>query len=215
MRKIVIILCVLQVLIYACNNKDFLIKNNNAKFSEYKSEFASSFINQFPDTIKYPNTNVISNTNRKKNDIGLLLYEYGVDKNEINNIKKNIIDVAIAKYKSDEACLLIVNCFETEESYSNFTMVEAIDSLEIEKSCKEKLYPIPNFIGSNYSKNKNGLKLDESFDIYVLEAKAGNHFEEFKLQPSPQMPNKWKNGYSKGIAISLKNESVIYWSIIW
>lgn len=213
--KRIMSVCLLQILLYGCNNKEFLIESNNAKLKEYKKDFNSSFINQFPDKIISLNANVISNTNREKNDIGLILYEYEIDKNQINKIRKKIADSALALYKSNQSCFLIVNRFETEETYEKFEVVNDIDSLELESECAKLLFPVPNFIGSNYSKNKNGLKLDDSFDIYVLESKAGNHFEAFELQPSPQMPDKWKNGYSKGVALSEKNNTIIYWSIIW
>ncbi|MEO8235465.1 MAG: hypothetical protein ABI549_08640 [Flavobacterium sp.] len=214
MKKI-IILCFLQALIYGCDNKGFLIENNNKKLKEYKIDFEDTLVDQFPNKIPYSNVNVVSNTNVKKNDIGLLLYEYEVDGGDIKNIRKKFGKRAIAKYKSSDSCFLVVNRFETDETYEKFEVVEAIDSTEVNKECAKQLYPIPNFIGSTYSKGKNDIKLDDSFEIYVLESKAGNHFKKFDVQPSPQMPDQWKNGYSKGIALSEKNKTIIYWSIIW
>lgn len=215
MKRTIIILCFLQAFIYGCDNKRFLIESNNEKLQRYKVDFEESLIDQFPDMIPYTDVDIISNTNASKNDIGLLLYEYGVDKKDIKNIRKKIEKSSIAKYKSKDSCLLVVNRFETDETYRNYEVVDVIDSLEVNKECANQLYPIPNFIATNYSKGENGLKLDDSFEIYVLNAKAGNHFKRFEVQPSPQMPKQWQNGYSKGIAISEKNKTVIYWSIIW
>lgn len=215
MRNLIIVLCLLQVFIYGCDNKGFLIDNNNKKLKNYKEDFEDDLIDQFPDKVTYSNVNVVSNTNRKKNDIGLLLYVYGVDAKDIKNVRKKFEKKAIANYKSKDSCFLIVNRFETDETYAKFEIVEKIDSLEVDKECAQHLYPIPNFIGSNYSKGKNGLQLDDSFEIYILEAKVGNHFKNYQVQPSPQMPEQWKNGYSKGVSFSEKNKSIIYWSIIW
>lgn len=203
----------LQIIFQGCDNKAFLIENNN-RFKEYKLDFSDTLINQFPVKILYPVVDIVSNTNLKKNDIGLLLYEYDVKVSDIKNLRKKIIKEAIQNYKSKDSCFLIVNRFETEETYSKFEVVEINDSL-IDKHCNENLLPIPNFIASNYPKNKNDLNLDDSFEIFVLESKPGKHFKNFDVQPSLQMPKKWKNGFSKGIAISEKNRVVIYWSIIW
>lgn len=214
-KRICTILLIFFILSSSCQNKGFLIDNNNNNFEKYKANFDKTLINHFPDEIIYPNVNIVSNTNRKKNDIGLLLYEYDVNDKEINKIRNKFSNAALAIYESKDSCFLIVNRFETDDSYTNFHNVAIQDSLDVDKECARELYPIPNFISSNYSKNRGGLKLDDSFKIYVLEAKTGSHFKQFELPPSSQMPKKWANGYSKGIAISEKNRAIIYWSIIW
>jgi hypothetical protein len=214
MKKI-IILCFLAVCISGCNSRPFLIENNNNQFNVYKKDFETSFVGQFPEKIKYPNVNIISNTNIEKNDIGLLLFEYDVDEKDIESILKSTSKKALTSYESKDSCLLIINPLETKDSYTKFEKVKVLDTLEIDKECATKLYPIPNFISSNYPKGINGLNLDDSFKIYILDAKEGNHFKKFDVQPSPQMPPKWKNGYSKGIALSRKNKTIIYWSVIW
>lgn len=215
MKKLILLLCFFQMFIHGCDNKNFLIENNNKKLKEYKADFELSLIDQFPDKISYSNVNIVSNTNRKKNDIGLLLYEYDVNYHDIKNIRKKYEKKAIAKYKSKDSCFLVVNRFETDETYAKFQIVNGLDSLDVNKKYANELYPIPNFISSNYSKNKNGLKLNDNFEIYVLDSKAGNFFKNYDLKPSPQMPEEWKNGYSKGVAFSNNEKTIIYWSIIW
>lgn len=214
MKKIILFLGVI-LLIVGCNNKKFIIENNNKIYQAYKKDLKKSFINQFPDLITQSDVNIVYNTNKKKNDIGLLLYEFDVDFQEIKKITNNIKYKAIVKYTSKDTCLLVVNRFETNETYRKFKVVDVTDSLNVNTKCSKKLYPIPNFIEYDFSNKNNDLKLSGNFDIYVLESKSGNHFKEFDLLPNPQMPKEWENGYSKGIAISKEKKTLIYWSIIW
>ncbi|RZJ72577.1 hypothetical protein [Flavobacterium sp.] len=206
MKKMLLLLLLLQFFISSCDNRNFLIETSNKNFEAYKLDFDAKFFDQFPKKITSPYTDIISNTNRRKNDIGLFLYENDVPLNKINQFKQRVLNSAIATYKATDTCLLVVNRFETEESYKSFERVSSIDSLQIDRDCAIKNYPVPNFISSNYSATKNKIKLDESFDIYVFEAKSGNNFPNYTLQPSPQMPKKWGNGYSKGVAISEKKK---------
>ena len=60
-----------------------------------------------------------------------------------------------------------------------------------------------------------GFWKDSTFVIYVLESGKGKYLEKYDLPPSPQMPNSWKNGYSKGVSVSEKRKMAIYWSIAW
>jgi hypothetical protein len=156
------------------------------------------------------------NTNAEKNDVGLILYEYDVYIKEIDSIIERVNKIApLAKYKSSDSCLLIINRFETLDTYKNFAIPPVKDSSQINKKCYRNQYPLPNFI-EYYRPNKNSdLKLDNTFLIYVLEAGSGKYSEKYNLLPSPQMPDNWKNGYSKGIAISEQNKTIIYWSVIW
>jgi hypothetical protein len=139
---------------------------------------------------------------------------HGIEEKKLNEILEKIKKTSIAKYSSTADCLLIVNRFETFETDDKLE-VPKIDSTKLENECEVDLLPIPNFIDYHYLNKKNDLKLDEDFEIYVLESDRGNHFETFKLGQAPQMSTKWKNGYSKGIAVNEKKKTVIFWSIIW
>lgn len=141
-----------------------------------------------------------------------MLYEHDVDSLKIDSIinKYNFV----ARYTYKDSCLFLINRFETKHTYENRKKVEILDTLLLNRDCYKMKYPVPNFKVYNPI-NESDLKLDESFKIYVLDAKSGNHFGNFDLQPNLQMPPEWQNGYSKGIAFSKKSKTLIYWGIIW
>lgn len=185
------------------------------EYAEYKRDFDFEFINHFPLKVIFPEYLIVNRTNKEKNDVGLILYQYGLNLGIIDTIESKVIKNGfLAKYKSTDSCLLVVNRFETFETHKNVVKPPIIDSSLVDRKCYEKKYPIPNFIDYSLPNTKIGLKLDDSFDLFVFEAKPKPN-NRFELQPSPQMPSNWKNGYSKGVAISKRNKTVIYWAIIW
>ena len=189
---------------------DMKITYNAIENKKYTNDFEDNFINQFPSKIECSNYTITSNGNTEKNDVGLLLYAYGVSEKTILKEKNKAKKSAIANYKTEDKCLLIVNRLETLDTYENRKDVEITDSTKINQDCYRKLYPIPNFIDYNNPQKDSELKLDSNFDIYVLEAKAGNYFNKFDLISNSQMPENWKNGYSKGIAINKSKKTIIY-----
>ncbi len=212
MKKIIPFIT-LSLIILGCNGQ-VVNQISNDNYISYKKEFDSNLTNHFPSKLTtFPNR-VINNRHLSKNDVGFLLYEYDVEIIKLDSIKDNINNISIAKYNSNDLCLNIVNRFETVETYENRKKVKILDSTKISNDCFKSMLPIPNFIAYDNPVQVD-LKLDESFIIYVLEAKAGNHFKEFELLPNPQMPKDWKNGFSKGIAISREKKTLIYWGIIW
>lgn len=213
MKKIFLVL-IGSFLILSCNGQSIHSKAKE-KYIEHKSTFDVKLISHFPIKLTtFPNESIDSK-NISKNDVAFMLYEYNPDITKMDSVVNSVEKKAIAKYNTNDSCLLIVNRFETLDSLENMENVEITDSTKINQDCYKKLYPIPNFIDYDYPNKKNDLKLDGNFDIYVLEAKSGNHFKEFDLLPNPQMSKEWENGYSKGIAISKEKKTLIYWSIIW
>lgn len=94
-------------------------------------------------------------------------------------------------------------------------MFEKKNDQTIEKKCIGNMFPIPNFIDYPKVSPTDTFALGNSFTIYILEAKPGIHFDKYDLRPFDHMPNKWKNGYSKGMALSETQRTVIYWGLIW
>lgn len=212
MKKVIILIFFGAIFFQSCTSN--VLKDSNLKYLEYKNKFDKNLIRQFPKKIKYVKSNIVCNTNTEKNDVGLLLYEYDVPLEEINKVKQESTKKAVKEYSSRESCLLVINGFETYESYANFEL-PVIDSLKVNEKCYEGKLPIPNFIDFEEKISKLKIKLNGNFTVYVFEAGKGNKFKNYSLVSSPQMPNSWKNGYSIGTAISEVDRIVIYWSLIW
>lgn len=203
-----------SLLILACNAQDGSSRASE-KYLKYKKEWDPKMVDHFPaEVLSYP-ADVISSKDNVKNNMWFMLYEYNMGAQKIDSLIKQLETKSIARYSSSDSCLLVVNRFETNETYENRLDIEIADSTKIDKPCYDKLLPIPNFINSNYPTSKSGLKLNDKFNIYVLDVKSGKYGGKYDLNPSPQMPFSWKNGYSRGIALSEEEKTIIYWTIIW
>lgn len=187
-------------------------------FDEYKSHFDSHFIDHFPKDLFKSATynNIFTSRDTTGNDLNLFFYGYGINQNELDGISRQIKDKAIARYHAQDSCLLIINRFETKESKDSLLTPVISDRNLINKKCYTDKYPIPNFVAYKEYNPKRALRLDDTFEIYVLEAKkVKNWGKQFGLGPDPQMPDQWKNGYSKGVAISMQKKTIVYWMVIW
>jgi len=210
---------ILLLLLLSCN-----IPTNNNRFDsknlqKLTSNFRSDLVNQFPKFIyhhkdeDYENAKVSLGDNEKHN-VGAYFYEYNADKSYIDSIEILSKGRALASYFATDTCLLIVNRFETRATMDSFAVPEITDSSLLYKECYSNKLPIPNFL--DYLDGKiNRSILDSSFVIYVFGAKKGDDFYNEQLLPYAQMPKEWRNGYSKGIAISREKRTVIYWTVIW
>lgn len=214
MIKFNVLLVSLIVAFNGCSDKKTFNNVTNQRFLTFKSQFDSTLVNHFPSALSSTDNLTVSNTNSEKNDIGLFLFEYNLSSNKIKDLERKIIQKNKSVYTNKELCLLIVNRFETIRTKDSLEMAEIKDSSLIDKPCYKKLLPIPNFIDFSIANNVDFWK-DENFKIYVLNAKSGNFYKKFDLQPNPQMPKGWENGFSKGVAINKTKNTVIYWSIIW
>lgn len=201
----------ITIMFVSCNGQVISKEDINA-YIKSKSEFDKILTSHFPNKlVSYPYT-IINNKNKAKNDICFMLYEYDVDSLKIDSILNK--HHFVAKYTYQDSCLFLINRFETKDTYENRKKVEVLDSLQVNKDCYKMKYPVPNFEVYNPT-DENNIKLDKSFNVFVLDAKSGNRFENLDLQPNLQMPPEWQNGYSKGIAISKKSKTLIYWGVIW
>lgn len=89
--------------------------------------------------------------------------------------------------------------------------------------------PIPYFERFNFGLGKKEIRTEldgetivealytvpSDLFVYVFEAKAGNFWKENCDEKRPESLKEWKNGYSKGIAISKKESLIVYWTMIW
>lgn len=195
-------------------------KYSAQKYEEYKNDFDKNLTQFFPESIANLETEYIDffdNRNTSKNNYALMLYEYNVLPAVVDSAVIKARSLARAVYGGSDSCLLIVNKFETKETNQSIDPIAIIDSSNIERDCYNGQLPVPNFVDYRTLKAKQIEGLDTSFKIYVFEA---SHISSWgtaynNMLPNPQMPMKWRNGYSKGMAISEKNKTVIYWLVIW
>lgn len=101
---------------------------------------------------------------------------------------------------------------------NNFIIVrtggELLNSKTVDRSSINS-YPIPQY--AIYTKNKNNdkWKIQENSDVAILDCKSIHTFKGVKLKPKKDMPNEWKDGYSKGYTFNDSTKTIKYWLIIW
>lgn len=225
MQKIYLTTFALCSLLVCCIGQNNTLEFDNKEYRDYHlAKFETNFVDHFPNQITTPTYTLLSSENTIRGFVGLLLYEYKIDIDSLVELQKEFESRAIAHYKSDANCLLVINRFDTDETYVYPKLIILPDSVVVNKLCYEGLFPIPKFFNyENEVSNPSRKIADNSqdyeaslppdFDIYVIEAKAGDYFEKYDLIPNRQMPNGWKNGYSKGVAISKDHQSIAYWSV--
>lgn len=184
-------------------------------YLEYKKEFDPWLVRHFPISLSIEISTRISKKDDVKNDIGFYLYEYDVADSSIQKLKSDLKNKTVAYYEVTDSLLFVINRFETLQTDQDRSIPKITDSTYLDSTLFSELYPVPNFIDYENPTNTNGIWLPIGFELFVLEAKSGNYCKEFDLKENFQMPKGWKNGFSRGIAISEKDKTIIYWGVLW
>jgi hypothetical protein len=51
--------------------------------------------------------------------------------------------------------------------------------------------------------------------VYVIASESGNFWKGDYKENRPESLKEWRNGYSRGIATSEKQNMIVYWTMIW
>lgn len=184
--------------------------NKNIDYRKTKSEYEDKFIKHFPDHIegsRYMTNSSVAHDNKERS---FYLYEFDVSNNTLDSLNEAVKSKGVVSYNWADSCLFIFRSNETLDPFDD----ENLDTSYYDLDCFTSKQPIPNFIHLKSPNSKNGISMDSTFNIYVLESKAGN-YSRYKMSPLESMPKNWENGFSRGIAISNKKAVVVYWFIIW
>lgn len=184
-------------------------------YLEYKRGFDSWLVKHFPNSLSTEVNRYMSKKDDIKNDIGFYLYEHDVNLSFLQKLKGDLKNRAVAHYEVTDSLLFVINRFETLQTDYERSIPKITDSTYLDSTLFAELYPVPNFIDYENPTNTNGIWLSKGFELFVLEAKSGNYCTEFDLKENFQMPKGWKNGFSRGIAISEKDKTIIYWGVLW
>jgi len=210
-------ICFLAVILFVgCNDsksqkqEQFIIKQIDKEYQERKTFFNKEFVNHFPARL---DSNYITFTDCVSPEVGPLTLRLinKIDKSEDIN---KLIDGAIAKFVANDSCMLIINRFATRDRFYKIKLSNKEQKL-INRNCYIGKIPIPNFWDSKIISDSTESRLPADFIIYVLDSKAGRFVSSDLLTDGSFMPDVWKNGFSKGIAVSKKRKIVIYWVDIW
>lgn len=188
-----------------------IFKETAAKYDSLKTRLDANFTHHFPNTIDTNNISIVSSISNTS-DVIRFIVTNRMKTEECKLLINKYDSIYIAKYNANDTCLIIPN--------RHITRVNVMDG-EYETSignyneCGKLKFPVPNFWMSNYVAKNTGINLSDDFYIYILDAKPGVFTDKNHKGNCKDMPEKWKNGFSKGVAISEEKSVIIYWVIIW
>jgi len=135
-----------------------------------------------------------------------------ISNEDLQKLEESIKDSTIVEYKPSDRCILEVNFLKGPKAGKVFLE-------HYNKQCEDQYIPIPNFKnllrGIPMIEFSEQGSLSDNFSINVLGAKQGAFIAYENLTEGIGLPGKWKNGYTKGVAINKKNNIVIYWFEVW
>ena len=194
--------------------KESALREANLEYSQDKEYFNSSYVDHFPGRLNSLAVAMKLDTSEADDHIRFLLFQYN-NKEKCDSVREVANRDAMAVYKPDDTCLLVVNRFTTIENWKIKDKSALIIPDEINRDCYRNKLPVPNFWDYPGTISTSDVKLPEDYTLYVFDAKAGNYWDKDTLTGGQYMPDGWKNGYSKGVAVSEKRNDLIFWLLFW
>jgi hypothetical protein len=162
-----------------------------------KNEFNHDLTDHFPNTLKsnrqlsvgYP-------AGAYGNGMANIIYSQEVDSTEFRTTIRKLNLNKIQALKPTDSLFIIIG-----------------DTLDYRQ--KTNGIPIPSFESYERDFGLNSKYLTENHRIFILEYKSGKFMEEKYLTSNKNLPKKWKNGFSRGIATNEEENELIYWICVW
>lgn len=198
---------------FACGSNDYVPKNvTQYNFLEIKKSYPDTLVSHFPEDL-FLMTGYIHESGEDAGNIRLQL-NLKLDREAIDTLNDALNRTSIAKYQADDSCLLIVNRFLRLTNWGFKNTFQSARSRPA--NCSGYYLPVPNFWQDIDTKNKRmSSRLPKDYTIYVLEANASKITDSADKNIGRYLPEEWKEGYSKGVAINRSNGSALYWFIAW
>lgn len=221
MRSITLIhILLLTTFITSCQNID-VKKQVQERYKQSLQFFEGDFVSHFPAEL--PDSCWYSTTVPKTDTLEMVCF--GVDElfmtyslSQYKAIASRFKELPGTEYLSTDTNLLLVF------SYCDVIKIEGRTFRDQEPPERQKLakhnittansLPVPLFEIDEY-KGKTMSGLTDDFKLYVLDARPGKYIDEKNLQKCECLPEKWKHGYTKGVALSDEKQVVIYWVTVW
>lgn len=183
------------------------------RYDETVSFFGKDLMKHFPVKIDFSKTLFTESFSPKMGNLEVKLWNTSPLSN-ISSFENEIKSNCIAEYSASDSCLLIVNPFIDLDSPVGYSPTISEEQMNFRMCAKDK-YPVPNFWHNDYTTSHNKCRLPDDFVIYVLDAQSGKFMKEDLLTQGKYLPSSWRNGFSRGVAISEFQEVAIYWVIVW
>ena len=205
--------------LFSCTNRiangpeSALMNDWNKRYKYVLDFFPDSLVHHFPT--KLDTTNITFNEALGASDLSgnlELIVINNLNKDSTLNFEQNIV----GSYNAGDSCLFVLNEYINMDNYGDVNSLNEHQKLPYNnKVCNDSLYPIPNFWHNDYTTDSTLCKLPDDFVIYVIDSKPGKFIDKELLNTRNIAPAKWKNGLSRGYAVSTERNVIIYWLIVW
>lgn len=166
-------------------------------YSHGLSAFPPELVDHFPRRIAKPKRVYVRYPfGAQEAGMAFMLLSHQVDSAEFYTIKS---ELKLNKFKAHRPADSIFIIVGDTVDYSNNTLG----------------IPIPSFKSFERDFELNSKYLPEYYKLYVTEYKSGKYLEEEFLTSGNNLPQKWRNGFSRGLATNEKNLELIYWLCVW
>lgn len=201
MNRIIFILGSILLISWGCDTKNS--GSYNSDWAKISKDFNDSLLTHFPEHVKggYSIITTFPVKCKESNRCGIML-AIPTDKQSY----KSLIPFNVAKameYKDSNPCIVLINGHE---------------SADVNQICGDSLKIVPDIkslIRNCKTCSEIGSEQLSGFNYYSIECQKGVFIQEEYLSNRDDLPQLWKNGFSRGIALNQSKTLVIYWLEIW
>ncbi len=228
-KGILVVACLFLILFSKCNTNGY--QNSNGILDQVKSTFGvetnvSDLLSHFPKKIKNNNIHLKSSPpfcpppstikcRAQFGDVYLI-----VEKSDYKSELTKLLDKKVLYKTAYSAKNIIINLSELRHSlfpvkkcnkwYANKLPIPYFESYDFGLGQKEESRNIEGETFSNYT-----YTIPEDLEVYVIKAEPGDFWKISCNENRPKALKQWQHGYSKGVAISDKDNKVVFWVMIW
>lgn len=201
------IIFIFLIFVSSCQNKSAQTPKFKVDYLQFLEEYPKGLTTHFPKKKEIKPAYLTYYTYLSKYSPSQFIVKQKESKAKIDSL----ISVS-RKIRYSDTSYYIVNKYLRDSNILSITKSYKQYKTQIEH---KGAIPIPNFYNaSDFDENSYNL-LNKSYTIYLIEAEPKQCCSEKFHQGDWHMPDDWKDGFSRGYAINLENNSVIYWLVIW
>jgi hypothetical protein len=195
------------IFVISCHYKSTELPKWKEDYLELLKEFPKGLTTHFPKEKEIKSDYSIHYTYLSKYSPSQLI----VKQKESKAIIDSLISVT-RKITYSDTSYYIVNKYLRDSNILSITKNYEQFKTQIEH---KGAVPIPNFYTvKDFDENSYSL-LNKLNMLYLIEAEPKQCCLDKFHQGVWHLPNRWKDGFSRGYAINLEDNSVIYWLVIW
>ena len=220
--RIFYLFVLLIMLLSACKEKNPFQKRERT-YHKSLSFFRDSLVQHFPRELGNAGyeTTVLGATDTIKYFFKIhriYLYQKYSDQ-EYPEIHSRVDSLSKAVYDANDSTLLLVFDYQDKVEIKGHVYYNEASPLKKELVSRNmrtgESLPVPLF-GDDYNIRETYSGLRDGFKLYVLGAETGCFLPKCKLSDSSAcLPEKWKHGYSRGVALNDQTKEAVFWIIVW